>query len=195
MESDTIDEGVQADLPEPDKEEDQLKIRPLERIKLHPKVPIEKSAYGKGKNFSRDWILQDGREVPAKGSEMRDSFRVPKKPKHGEGVRKRMLTDFFWEQMLDEVIEELATSQPVVEYCSEYDANYIRDNFEPRNLEVTADKNMHLKYPLYGTGSSAVTYYSESIKKTGPGEILEKFRRCQYFTKPMEERLDNGWVL
>lgn len=85
MESDTIDEGVQADLPEPDKEEDQLKIRPLERIKLHPKVPIEKSAYGKGKNFSRDWILQDGREVPAKGSEMRDSFRVPKKPKHGEG--------------------------------------------------------------------------------------------------------------
>lgn len=101
--------------------------------------------------------------------------------------------------MLDEVIEELATSQPVVEYCSEYDANYIRDNFEPRNLEVTADKNvcipfpyyfssfslfsiksrnlsfsgqMHLKYPLYGTGSSAVTYYSESIKKTGPVSYL-----------------------
>lgn len=27
---------------------------------------------------------------------------------------------------------------------------------------------MHLKYPLYGTGSSAITYYSETIKKTGP---------------------------
>lgn len=113
-----------------------------------------------------------------------------------------MLTDFFWEQMLGEVIEELATSQPVAEYCTEYDANFVRDQFQPRNLEVTADKNvrkgqnslmkinsnvlynfvcfikglptfleffqMHLKYPLYGTGSSAITYYSESITKTGP---------------------------
>lgn len=51
--------------------------------------------------------------------------------------------------MLDEVIEELATSQPVVEYCSEYDANYIRDNFEPRNLEVTADKNVCIPFPYY----------------------------------------------
>ncbi|XP_034833657.1 uncharacterized protein [Maniola hyperantus] len=190
-----IDEEVQADIPEPLGEEPELKIRPLERITRHPKAPIEPSAYGKGRNFSRPWILQDGREVPGQGSEMRDQYRIPKKPRHHEGIRKRMLTDFFWEQMLDEVIEELATSQPAVEYCSEYDANFIKDQFEPRNLEVTADKNMHLKYPLYGTGSSAITFYSENIKKTGPGEILEKFRRCQYFTRPMEERLDNGWVL
>ncbi|XP_075979394.1 uncharacterized protein LOC142978733 [Anticarsia gemmatalis] len=195
MESATADVGAQADIPEPLNEEPTVKIRALERIKLHPKVPIEPSAYGKGKNFSRPWILQDGRPAPEMGSEMRNNYKIPKKSKRGEGVRKRMLTDFFWEQMLDEVIEELATSQPVSEYCTEYDANFIKDNFEPRNLEVTADKNMHLKYPLYGTGSSAVTYYSESIQKTGPGEILEKFRRCQYFTKPMEERLDNGWVL
>ncbi|XP_050350091.1 uncharacterized protein LOC126773305 [Nymphalis io] len=188
-------EEVQADLLEPLGEETELKIRPLERIKLHPKAPIEPSAYGKGKNFSRPWILQDGRQVPGRGSEMRDNYKIPKKSSHTEGIRKRMLTDFFWEQMLDEVIEELATSQPVDEYCSEYDANFVKDNFEPRNLEITADKNMHLKYPLYGTGSSAITYYSENIKKTGPGEILEKFRRCQYFTKPMEERLDIGWVL
>lgn len=60
------------------------------------------------------------------------------------GIRKRMLTDFFWEQMLDEVIEELATSQPVSEYCSEYDANYVKDSFEPRNLEVTADRNVSI---------------------------------------------------
>lgn len=53
-----------------------------------------------------------------------------------------MLTDFFWEQMLDEVIEELKTSQPVSEYCTEYDANYIKEDFEPRNLEITADKNV-----------------------------------------------------
>ncbi|XP_046966551.1 uncharacterized protein LOC124534641 [Vanessa cardui] len=190
-----MDEEVQADLPEPLGEETELKIRPLERVKLHPKAPIEPSAYGKGKNFSRPWILQDGREVPGKGSEMRDNYKIPKKSTHTEGIRKRMLTDFFWEQMLDEVIDELATSEPVDEYCSEYEANYVKDQFEPRNLEKTADKNMHLKYPLYGTGSSAITYYSENIKKTGPGEILEKFRRCQYFTKPMEERLDIGWVL
>ncbi|XP_045450374.1 uncharacterized protein LOC123659162 [Melitaea cinxia] len=190
-----MDEEIQADIPEPLEEETQIKIRPLERIKLNPKAPIEASAYGKGKNFSRPWILQDGRGIPGQGSEMRDSFKFPKKPKQSEGIRKRMLTDFFWEQMLDEVIEELATSQPAEEYCSEYDANFVKDEFQPRNLAVTADKNMHLKYPLYGTGSSAVTYYSETIKKTGPGEILEKFRRCQYFTKPMEERLDNGWVL
>ncbi|KAJ0175247.1 hypothetical protein K1T71_009388 [Dendrolimus kikuchii] len=187
--------GVQADIPVPENEEIQLKIRPLERIKLNPKVPIEPSAYGRGKNFSRPWILQDGRQVPGMGSEMRENFKIPKKAPHREGIRKRMLTDFFWEQMLEEVIEELATSQPVQEYCSEYDANYIKENFEPRNLEVTADKDIHLKYPLYGTGSSAVTFYSKTIKKTGPGEILEKFRRCQYFTKPMEERLDVGWVL
>lgn len=55
-----------------------------------------------------------------------------------------MLTDFFWEQMLDEVIEELATSQPVSEYCSEYDANYVKDSFEPRNLEITADRNVSI---------------------------------------------------
>ncbi|XP_023943213.1 uncharacterized protein LOC112049515 isoform X2 [Bicyclus anynana] len=184
-----MDEEAQAEIPEPLGEETNLKIRPLERVTLYPKVPIEPSAYGKGKNFSRPWILQDGREVPEKGSEMRANYKIPKKPGHHEGIRKRMLTDFFWEQMLDEVIEELGTSQPVAEYCSEYEANFIRDQFEPRNLE------MHLKYPLYGTGSSAITYYSENIKKTGPGEILEKFRRCQYFTKPMEERLDVGWVL
>ncbi|XP_028025963.1 uncharacterized protein LOC114239780 [Bombyx mandarina] len=189
------DESVQADLPEPENEDSEPRIRPLERIKLHPKYPIEPSAYGKGKNFSRPWILQDGRTVPGIGSEMRENYQIPKRPPHTEGIRKRMLTDFFWEQMLDEVIEELATSQPVSEYCTEYDANYIKDEFEPRNLEVAADKNMHLKYPLYGTGSSAITFYSETAKKTGPGEILEKFRRCQYFTKPMEERLDNGWVL
>lgn len=94
METNTIDEGVQADLPEPDKEEEELKIRPIERIKLYPKVPIEKSAYGKGKNFSRDWILQDGRKVPAIGSEMRDCYGVPKKPKHAEGI-KPMLSYLF----------------------------------------------------------------------------------------------------
>ncbi|XP_059056136.1 uncharacterized protein LOC131850008 isoform X1 [Achroia grisella] len=186
-----VNEEAQADITEPIDEESKLKIRPLERIKRHPKVPIEPSAYGKGKNYSRPWILQDGREVPGQGSEMRDNYRVPLKAQRGEGIRKRMLTDFFWEQMLDEVIDELATSQPVMEYCTEHDANYIKENFEPRNLEITADKNMHLKYPLYGTGSSAITFYSETIKKTGPGEILEKFRRCQYFTKPMEERLDD----
>ncbi|KAM3961664.1 uncharacterized protein ACR2FA_004218 [Aphomia sociella] len=195
MDSNLIDEELQANIPEPENEDPQLKIRPLERIKLHPKVPIEPSVYGKGKNFSRTWILQDGREVPGKGSEMRDNYRVPEIPKHGEGIRKRMLTDFFWQQMLDEVMEELATSQPVMEYCTEHDANYTKENFEPRNLEITADKNMHLKYPLYGTGSSAITFYSKTIKKTGPGEILEKFRRCQFFTKPMEERMDDGWVL
>ncbi|XP_050669948.1 uncharacterized protein LOC126968840 [Leptidea sinapis] len=195
MEQSTSNEEVQADMPEPAGEETEIKLRPLERIKLHPKVPIEPSAYGKGKGYSRPWILQDGREVPTKGSEMRDNYRTPKKPPHLEGIRKRMLKDFFWEQMLDEVIDELATSQPVEDYYSEYDSNYVRENFEPRNLEHTVDRTMHLKYPLYGTGSSAVTYYSETIKKTGPGEILEKFRRCQYFTKPMEERLDNGWVL
>ncbi|CAF4824881.1 uncharacterized protein LOC125050422 [Pieris napi] len=191
----SINEEIQANLPDPPDEETEIKLRPLERIKLNPKVPPEPSAYGKGKNFSRPWILQDGREVPKSGSEMRESFCVPKKPPKGEGIRKRMLKDFFWEQMLDEVIEELATSQPVADYCTEYESNFIKEQFEPRNLEITADKNMHLKYPLYGTGSSAITYYSESVKKTGPGEILEKFRRCQYFTKPMEERLDNGWVL
>ncbi|KAJ8714447.1 hypothetical protein PYW07_002672 [Mythimna separata] len=190
-----VDAEVQADIPEPENVEETLKIRPLERIKLNPKVPIEPSAYGKGKNFSRPWILQDGREAPEKGSEMRACYKIPKKSKYGEGIRKRMLTDFFWEQMLDEVIEELKTSQPISEYCTEYDANYVKEDFEPRNLEVTADKNMHLKYPLYGTGSSAITYYSETTTKTGPGEILEKFRRCQYFTRPMEERLDDGWVL
>jgi hypothetical protein len=86
MEANTIDEGVQADLPEPEHEEQQLKIRPLERNKLYPKVPIETSAYGRGKNYSRDWILQDGREVPKKGSEMRDKYKVPKKAERGEGV-------------------------------------------------------------------------------------------------------------
>lgn len=53
-----------------------------------------------------------------------------------------MLTDFFWEQMLDEVIEELATAEPVVEYCTEQNANYVKENFEPRSLLVTADKNV-----------------------------------------------------
>ncbi|CAH0687904.1 unnamed protein product [Spodoptera exigua] len=187
--------GVQADIPEPEHEEETLKLRPLERIKLPPKAPVEESSYGKGKNFSRPWILQDGREAPDKGSEMRRCYQIPKKPHRAEGIRKRMLTDFFWEQMLDEVIDELATTQQDSDFCTEYDTNYIKENFEPRNLEVTADKNMHLKFPLYGTGSSAITFYSETIKKTGPGEILEKFRRCQYFTRPMEERLDDGWVL
>lgn len=91
MESDTTDAGVQADIPEPQNEEQELKIRPYERIKLNPKVPIEPSAYGKGKNFSRPWILQDGREVPGVGSEMRECYKVPKKTKHGEGKYKSLI--------------------------------------------------------------------------------------------------------
>ncbi|VVC98487.1 unnamed protein product, partial [Leptidea sinapis] len=142
MEQSTSNEEVQADMPEPAGEETEIKLRPLERIKLHPKVPIEPSAYGKGKGYSRPWILQDGREVPTKGSEMRDNYRTPKKPPHLEGIRKRMLKDFFWEQMLDEVIDELATSQPVEDYYSEYDSNYVRENFEPRNLEHTVDRTI-----------------------------------------------------
>lgn len=84
MESKT-DAGLQADIPEPENNDAQLKIRPLERIKLHPKVPIEPSAYGKGKNFSRPWILQDGREIPGVGSEMRENFKIPRKAPHREG--------------------------------------------------------------------------------------------------------------
>ncbi|XP_014357464.2 uncharacterized protein LOC106710032 [Papilio machaon] len=186
---------VQADLPIIDSEETHIKIKPAERVKLHPKVPIEPSPYGKGKSYSRPWILQDGREVPNKGSEMRDNFKIPKKSNAGQGIRKRMLTNFFWEQILDEVIEEMSTVNTSDELCTEYDSHYVKDQFIPRNLEETADRTMHLKYPLYGTGSSAITFYSETIKKIGPGEILEKFRRCQYFTRPMEERLDDGWVL
>lgn len=85
MNSAATDAGVQADIPEPEDVEETLKIRPLERIKLHPKVPIEPSAYGRGKNYSRPWILQDGREAPDKGSEMRRCYTVPKKSKYGEG--------------------------------------------------------------------------------------------------------------
>lgn len=33
---------------------------------------------------------------------------------------------------------------------------------------------MHLKYPLYGTGSSAITFYSETMKKIGPVSIWVK---------------------
>lgn len=31
---------------------------------------------------------------------------------------------------------------------------------------------LHLKYPLYGTGSSAITFYSETVQKTGPVSYL-----------------------
>lgn len=85
MGSSTVNEEVQANLLDQQEEETKIMLRPLERIKLHPKVPPEPSAYGKGKNFSRTWILQDGREVPKSGSEMRESFCVPKKPPKGEG--------------------------------------------------------------------------------------------------------------
>lgn len=81
----TTDAGVQADIPEPGGEEPTVKIRPLERIKRHPKVPIEPSAYGKGKNFSRPWILQDGRRPPDVGSEMRHQYKIPKRAPVNEG--------------------------------------------------------------------------------------------------------------
>lgn len=79
------DAEAQADIHEPEHEDDAVKIRGLERIKLYPKVPPERSAYGKGKNFSRPWILQDGRPPPEIGSEMRHEFKIPKKPPHTEG--------------------------------------------------------------------------------------------------------------
>ncbi|CAH2265157.1 jg16814 [Pararge aegeria aegeria] len=50
----TIDEEVQADIPEQIGEETVLKIRPLERITRYPKDPVEPSAYGKGKKTSVD---------------------------------------------------------------------------------------------------------------------------------------------
>lgn len=64
-----------------------------------------------------------------------------------------MLTDFFWEQMLDDVIEELATSQPVVEYCTEMNANYVKENFTPRDLSVSADKNVRHFLTKYTNGT------------------------------------------
>lgn len=63
------------------------------------------------------------------------------------GIRKRMLTDFFWEQMLGEVIEELAMSQnPGTSYCTEHNANFVKENFEPRNLAVSADENVRTNF-------------------------------------------------
>lgn len=53
-----------------------------------------------------------------------------------------MLTNFFWEQMLDEVIEELSTTQYFTEVCTEYDTHYVKEQFQPRNLEETADKTV-----------------------------------------------------
>lgn len=86
---------AQADFPEIPLEENQLKIRPLEKIKLYSKEPIEPSAYGKGKGYSRPWILQDGRKVIEQGSEMRDSYRVPKKVNFGEGKNKRNFCIYY----------------------------------------------------------------------------------------------------
>lgn len=77
-----MDEEAQADFPEGKEEEEQsLKIKACDRIKLYPKVPPELSAYGKYSNYSRPWILQDGRSVPREGSEMRDSYKIPKRLK------------------------------------------------------------------------------------------------------------------
>lgn len=82
-----IDAGMQADFPEPDEEEQELKIKPLERIKLHPKAPIEPSTYSKYSNYSRPWILQDGRDPPKIGSIMRQSYKTPKKPPNTSGFQ------------------------------------------------------------------------------------------------------------
>ncbi|XP_041980742.1 uncharacterized protein LOC121734286 [Aricia agestis] len=191
-----MDKEIQAEIKEPDKESTDVKLRPIERITLHPKDPVEPSAYNEYPNYSRSWILQDGRPAEAQGSEMHNSYGIHKASAYpSEGIRKRMLRDLYWKEMYEQVIKEMSSPQPIQEYCTEYDANYIKANFEPRKLEEAADKNMHLKYPLYGTGSSPTTFYSETIRKTGPGEILEKFRKCQDFSKPMGERLDDGWVL
>lgn len=81
-----MDEEAQADIPEGKDEEETLKIKQCERIKLYPKVPPEPSVYGKYSNYSRPWILQDGRGIPGQGSLMRDSYKIPKrlKPLIGE---------------------------------------------------------------------------------------------------------------
>lgn len=90
MQLSSTDAGIQADLAEPSQADElldpqELKLRAYDRIKLHPKVPIEPSAYGKHKSYSRPWILQDGRKPPAIGSEMRASYGIPKKPYRHEG--------------------------------------------------------------------------------------------------------------
>lgn len=123
MESNTTNEEIQTVILEPEKEEPELKIRPLERIKLHPKVPIEPSTYGKGKNFSRPWILQDGREVPGVGSEMRESYKVPKKPKHGEGISSFYLV--FCSRLCQCRVEHLMDKKMYIQLPSNLQANMI----------------------------------------------------------------------
>lgn len=44
--------------------------------------------------------------------------------------------------MLDEVIDEMTTASPVTEYCSEYDANYVKDEFKPRDFLEVLDKDV-----------------------------------------------------
>lgn len=81
----TMDEEAQADMPATENDDTEVKIRPLERIKLHPKVPPEESTYGKP-HPTRSWILQDGRDPPEKGSEHRAKYKIPQKPPPNEGT-------------------------------------------------------------------------------------------------------------
>lgn len=80
MQTSNKTENVQVDIRGPEKETDTIKVRPLERIRITPLIPPEQSVYGKYKNYSRPWILNDGREDPRKGSEMRDKYK-PLDPK------------------------------------------------------------------------------------------------------------------
>lgn len=75
MQSTNKDENIQVDIREPEKDNGSVKIRPLERVKITPLVPPEASSYGKNTNYSRPWILHDGRDNPLKGSEMHDKYK------------------------------------------------------------------------------------------------------------------------
>lgn len=80
MEPITITEGVQADLPEPPEgQEETLKIRPLERVRLMPHMPPDRPVPTgpSQKYYSHKWILEDGREVPDPGSVTKASFKPP----------------------------------------------------------------------------------------------------------------------
>lgn len=80
MEPQTVTESIQADLPPPPHGEDEtVKIRPLERVRLLPHMPPDRPVPpGSAQKFySHRWILEDGREVPDAGSVTKASYKVP----------------------------------------------------------------------------------------------------------------------
>ncbi|KAF5305442.1 hypothetical protein FQA39_LY01533 [Lamprigera yunnana] len=128
-------------------------------------------------------------EQPVYTSEMKSNYRAPiEKERYPFGIRRGKLMERYAEEIGKEIIEKYNMLPSVKQYCTEYDSNFFKFDYNP-NKDLERRKELSLKHPLHQ--SEATTFYKFTLDKgfrnepklLGFTNSKHSFRKCSQFTK------------